>query len=82
MNKVREGKGAYGYNVASGEYDDSSLVGLIDPSIHSRARSAAGCGIGGFAHAHHRGADGRATEVGDGSSGRGDARWLGRDGDV
>jgi chaperonin GroEL len=30
--KVREGKGAYGYNVASGEYEDLVLAGVIDPT--------------------------------------------------
>jgi len=32
VNKVREGKGAYGYNVASGEYEDLALAGVIDPT--------------------------------------------------
>ena len=32
VNKVREGKGAYGYNVASGEYEDLVEAGVIDPT--------------------------------------------------
>jgi chaperonin GroEL len=32
VNKVREGKGAYGYNVASCEYEDLALAGVIDPT--------------------------------------------------
>ena len=32
VNKVREGKGAYGYNVASREYEDLVLAGVIDPT--------------------------------------------------
>ena len=32
VNKVREGKGAYGYNAASGEYEDLVLAGVIDPT--------------------------------------------------
>jgi chaperonin GroEL len=32
VNKVRGGKGAYGYNVASGVYEDLVLAGVIDPT--------------------------------------------------
>jgi chaperonin GroEL len=32
VNKVREGKGSYGYNVASGEYEDLVEAGVIDPT--------------------------------------------------
>jgi chaperonin GroEL len=32
VNQVREGKGAYGYNVASGTYEDLVLAGVIDPA--------------------------------------------------
>jgi chaperonin GroEL len=32
VNKVRQGKGAYGYNAASGEYEDLTLAGVIDPT--------------------------------------------------
>jgi chaperonin GroEL len=32
VNKVREGKGAYGYNAASGEYQDLVEAGVIDPT--------------------------------------------------
>ena len=32
VGKVREGKGAYGYNAASGEYEDLVLAGVIDPT--------------------------------------------------
>jgi chaperonin GroEL len=31
-NKVREGKGAYGYNAASGAYEDLIEAGVIDPT--------------------------------------------------
>ena len=37
VNKVREGKGAYGYNVASGEYEDLIEAGVIDPTKVVRA---------------------------------------------
>jgi chaperonin GroEL len=32
VNKVREGKGAFGYNVASSKYEDLVLAGVIDPT--------------------------------------------------
>jgi chaperonin GroEL len=32
VNKVREGKGAYGYNALSGDYEDLVLAGVIDPT--------------------------------------------------
>ena len=32
VNKVREGKGAYGYNVASEQYEDLALAGVMDPT--------------------------------------------------
>jgi chaperonin GroEL len=32
VNKVREGEGAYGYNVATGTYEDLVLAGVIDPT--------------------------------------------------
>jgi len=32
VNKVREGKGAYGYNAASEVYEDLVLAGVIDPT--------------------------------------------------
>jgi chaperonin GroEL len=32
VNRVREGKGAFGYNVASSKYEDLVLAGVIDPT--------------------------------------------------
>jgi chaperonin GroEL len=32
VNKVREGKGAFGYNVATNTYEDLVLAGVIDPT--------------------------------------------------
>jgi len=32
VNKVREGKGAFGYNVATSTYEDLVLAGVIDPT--------------------------------------------------
>jgi chaperonin GroEL len=36
VNKVREGKGAYGYNAVSSEYEDPALAGVIDPTKVAR----------------------------------------------
>jgi chaperonin GroEL len=32
VNRVREGKGAFGYNAATGKYEDLVLAGVIDPT--------------------------------------------------
>jgi chaperonin GroEL len=36
INKIREGQGAYGFNAASGEYEDLLAAGVIDPTKVSR----------------------------------------------
>jgi chaperonin GroEL len=36
VNKVREGSGAFGFNAASGEYEDLLKAGVIDPTKVSR----------------------------------------------
>jgi chaperonin GroEL len=36
VNKVREGKGAFGFNAATGEYEDLLAAGVIDPTKVSR----------------------------------------------
>jgi chaperonin GroEL len=36
VNKVKEGTGAYGFNAASGEYEDLLKAGVIDPAKVSR----------------------------------------------
>src|ERR1700694_4520821 len=36
VNKVREGEGAYGFNAASGQYEDLLKAGVIDPTKVSR----------------------------------------------
>jgi chaperonin GroEL len=36
VNKVREGKGAYGFNAATGNYEDLLAAGVIDPTKVSR----------------------------------------------
>jgi chaperonin GroEL len=36
VNKVREGSGAYGYNAATGDYEDLMKAGVIDPTKVTR----------------------------------------------
>ncbi len=36
VNKVKEGKGSFGYNAASGEYEDLVKAGVIDPTKVTR----------------------------------------------
>ena len=36
LNKVREGKGSYGYNAATGEYGDLIAMGVLDPTKVTR----------------------------------------------
>ena len=37
VNKVREGKGDFGYNAATGEYVDMVAAGIIDPTKVTRS---------------------------------------------
>jgi chaperonin GroEL len=37
VNKVRQGTGAYGYNAATGEFEDLVKAGVIDPTKVVRA---------------------------------------------
>jgi chaperonin GroEL len=36
LNRVREGKGTFGYNAASGEYGDMIELGILDPTKVTR----------------------------------------------
>jgi chaperonin GroEL len=36
LNQVREGKGNYGYNAATGEYGDLMDMGILDPTKVTR----------------------------------------------
>ena len=36
LNKVKEGKGSYGYNAANGEYGDMIEFGILDPTKVTR----------------------------------------------
>jgi len=37
LNKVKEGTGNFGYNAASGEYDDMIAMGILDPAKVTRS---------------------------------------------
>jgi chaperonin GroEL len=36
LNRVREGKGTFGYNAATGEYGDMIEMGILDPTKVTR----------------------------------------------
>jgi len=36
LNRVRDGKGAFGYNAATGEYGDMVEAGILDPTKVTR----------------------------------------------
>ena len=36
LNRVREGKGTFGYNAATGEYGDMIELGILDPTKVTR----------------------------------------------
>ena len=63
LNAVKAGKGAYGYNAATGEYGDMLEEGILDPAKVTRLGAAErGVGRGPAAHdgSHDRGsAEGR-----------------------
>ena len=64
-SKVKEGKGAFGFNAATDEYEDLRQGRRHRPD-QGRAHGAAERGVGRGADAHHRGADRRAPEEGSG----------------
>ena len=48
VQKVREGKGDYGYNARTGEYEDMRKVGVIDPAKVSRVALENAASIAGM----------------------------------
>jgi chaperonin GroEL len=65
VNKVREGKGAFGYNAATDEYEDLVAAGVIDPTKVVRTALQNAASVAGLmltteaAGARRRGIDGR-----------------------
>jgi chaperonin GroEL len=48
VNKVKEGKGAYGYNAATGEYGDMLAMGILDPTKVTRTALQNAASIAGL----------------------------------
>ena len=48
VEKVKEGKGSYGYNVASGQYGDLVKDGVIDPTKVARSALQNAASIAGL----------------------------------
>jgi len=48
LNKVKEGKGAYGYNAATGEYTDMIKAGILDPTKVARSALQNAASIAGL----------------------------------
>ncbi|MNV94675.1 60 kDa chaperonin [compost metagenome] len=48
LNKVIEGKGAYGYNAATGEYVDMIEAGILDPTKVTRTALQNAASIAGL----------------------------------
>jgi chaperonin GroEL len=48
LNKVRDGKGNYGYNAASGEYGDMVEMGILDPTKVTRSALQNAASIAGL----------------------------------
>ncbi|MHB1058440.1 MAG: chaperonin GroEL [Rhodanobacter sp.] len=49
LNKVKEGKGNYGYNAASGEYGDMVEMGILDPTKVTRSALQHAASVAGLA---------------------------------
>ncbi|KRE96555.1 molecular chaperone GroEL [Frateuria sp. Soil773] len=49
LNKVKEGKGNYGYNAASGEYGDMVEMGILDPTKVTRSALQHASSVAGLA---------------------------------
>src|SRR5690349_4114870 len=48
LNKVKEGKGSFGYNAASGEYGDMLAMGILDPTKVTRTALQNAASIAGL----------------------------------
>ncbi len=48
LNKVKEGKGSYGYNAATGEYGDMLAMGILDPTKVTRTALQNAASIAGL----------------------------------
>lgn len=48
LDKVRQGSGNFGYNAATGEYDDMLEMGIIDPALVTRSALQAAGSVAGL----------------------------------
>jgi chaperonin GroEL len=48
LNKVKDGKGSYGYNAANGEYGDMIEFGILDPTKVTRTALQNAASIAGL----------------------------------
>ena len=48
LNKVKDGKGNYGYNAATGEYGDMIAFGILDPTKVTRSALQNAASIAGL----------------------------------
>ena len=48
VNEVKNGKGNYGYNAATGVYGDMIEMGILDPTKVTRSALQAAASIGGL----------------------------------
>ena len=81
LNAVKAGKGAYGYNAGTGEYDDMLEEGTLAQSLCHASRAAecsVGCGSAAHDGSHDRGSAERRRPC----SRRRCGGWHGRDGYV
>jgi chaperonin GroEL len=49
LNKVKEGKGNFGYNAATGEFGDMVAMGILDPTKVTRSALQHAASVAGLA---------------------------------
>ncbi|CAM5321000.1 Chaperonin GroEL OS=Rhodanobacter lindaniclasticus OX=75310 GN=groEL PE=3 SV=1 [Rhodanobacter lindaniclasticus] len=49
LNKVKEGKGNFGYNAATGEFGDMVAMGILDPTKVTRSALQHASSVAGLA---------------------------------
>ena len=80
LNRVREGKGTFGYNAATGEYGDMIEMGILDPTKVTRLALQNAASVAGLLLTTE--VDGRRGSEGRGARARWSAGRHGRNGHV
>ncbi len=75
VERVRNEKGAYGFNAATDEYDDLIKAGVIDPTKVVRCALQNAASVAGLL-AHHRGDDRRQAREEEGAAAACPAAWA------